>query len=608
MSGPDESERLANQIDLLADEFELAWQSWTSGPPPSISLFLDRVEDTLRPAVCEEITAIDREYRVKHGLSSSSLGWLKDDNMAGVPTAVQVASVGASVGDSTKVLGPHPIKPTPKQSRGPEIQIGDLILGKYKVIEELGAGGEATTYRALHASMGRDVVLKIAHDPCNPKLLHFEDLTKEARALAQLEHGDIARVHDVDVYEEFPFLVMELVRGRNLQQFKLGGPHPPRLYAKILARVARALDAAHATGIVHQDLTPRNILVTAENEPKLIDFGMAMIRRAGFENTSRIGGTPPYLSPEQALGDHDRIGPRTDVFGLGAVLYYLLVGRPLYSGGSLSQNLELAAKTSFDRDALNARGIPRPLAQICRKALQRDPADRFASAGEMARSLEAYMHRPRVMAAAACVGVLAAACVGLALWPFAEPFPRDFNPHLQLHVNPESRTDVDPVPIAMFERPVQTGDGILLRFDQPALFSATLFCVDSDGTISEWKTFDAPRENSRIAYPERKVRMLEGRPGTELLLLCFWSSRKPTIADIEAAWPDTGRWEAIPEFVTLHLNADGVEPEFHEHTRGEVELNSPIAGAEKRISDFRRALADRGIQAVFGIAFAHQGN
>lgn len=604
MKDADDSEKLAEQIDQIADEFDRAWRNWANGPPPSIRAFLDQAEESVRSSLREELLAIDREYRAKHGLSSSSLGWINTE-AAGSPTAVDLPQPE----DSTDITTPADVykKQTPR--RGPDIAIGQSILGKYKVIEELGAGGEATTYRALHSSLGRDVVLKIGHEPCDPKRLAMDDLAKEARALAHLDHPDIARVHDVDVYEDYPFLVLELVRGRNLQQFRLGGPHPSRLYARILARVARALDAAHRMGIVHQDLTPRNVLVTVDNEPKLIDFGMAMIRAAGFENASRIGGTPPYLSPEQALGDRERIGPRTDIFGLGAILYFLLVGRPLYAGGSLTQNLELAAKANFDMDALNASDVPRPLAQICRKALQRDPADRFERAGQMARALEAYVHRPRVYAAGACAAAATLGLIGYFLWPKRPQLPPGFEAGLEVRVNQGSPKSADFVPLDLAYNPIATGDQLQFHFRQPAGFAATLFLLDSEGVACELATYPPPPRDGSVIYPgEGRAVPMTGKPGTELLLLCLSAGSLPSLADIEAAWPDPATWAAIPAWVTIHLDRDKVWVDRSEKTKGvgnEEVIDDPASRAVAHLERFRQTLNARDIAGVFGLAFPH---
>src|SRR5262249_36951724 len=166
----------------------------------------------------------------------------------------------------------------------------------------------------------------------------------------------------------------------------------PRAAAALVARAARAVAAAHRRGVTHQDLKPRNILVDEARQPRVIDFGLARLRHAWRDEhvpDGLVSGTIAYLSPEQARGGNSRAGPRTDVFALGAVLYYLLVGRAPFAGDGFDDSLARARQGAFDRGALRRPGVPRRLEAICLRAMAAEPEGRYATADELAADLEA---------------------------------------------------------------------------------------------------------------------------------------------------------------------------------------------------------------------------
>ena len=168
------------------------------------------------------------------------------------------------------------------------------------------------------------------------------------------------KVFDVDLHEGRVFLVLEDVPGSTLEQYAKDRSPDARWSAQTVAAIARAVHLAHEQGIIHQDLNPRNVLIDREGQPRVIDFGMAWSRPWWVESDApdQIGGTPRYLSPEQANGQADRIGRATDVFGLGGILYFLLTKTSLYSGENVFAILEQAREVSFDRSLLDRPGIP----------------------------------------------------------------------------------------------------------------------------------------------------------------------------------------------------------------------------------------------------------
>src|SRR5262249_24683813 len=218
-----------------------------------------------------------------------------------------------------------------------------------------------------------------------------------------------------DLHEGHLYLVMDFVRGRTLAQFARDHRPGPRQAAALVAEAARAVGAAHRGGAGDQDVKPTNILVDDPGHARLIDFGRAWLRHAWGEGTGAegpSGGTPGFMAPEQARGADDQVGPRSDVFGLGAVLYSLLTGRPPFAAADRRAALERAARCDFDRPALRAPGIPRRLARVVLRAMAADPAARHPTAEALADDLEAFLRRPRRVAVPAGAVLLAAIAAG----------------------------------------------------------------------------------------------------------------------------------------------------------------------------------------------------
>ena len=164
----------------------------------------------------------------------------------------------------------------------------------------------------------------------------------EAEAVARLHHPNIVQVHEVGQHAGSPFLVLELVEGRSLAQSLAGTPRPARPAAELVETLARAIHCAHRQGVVHRDLTPANILLTADGRPKITDFGLAKLIIGGGDlrtETGELLGTPSYMAPEQAASRHQAIGAATDVYALGAILYELLTGRPPFKAESALETL-----------------------------------------------------------------------------------------------------------------------------------------------------------------------------------------------------------------------------------------------------------------------------
>ncbi len=270
-------------------------------------------------------------------------------------------------------------------------EIGQVLGGRYRLVELLGSGGMATIYRATDTGLGRDVALKLLR----PEYLRDPDFSsrfrQEAQAAASLSHPNIVHVYDYGEDPSGPYIVMELIDGEDLASIlRRSGALPPRQVARIGAGVARALAAAHARGLVHRDIKPGNVLIGADGAVKVADFGIA---RAVAEAQVTLPGTTlgsvHYFSPEQARGEPATAA--SDIYSLGIVLYEMLTGARPFEGDSAA-SVALARLTGPIPDPAAVRpSVPTDLASITRRALALDPKDRWPSAAVMADALDATL-------------------------------------------------------------------------------------------------------------------------------------------------------------------------------------------------------------------------
>ncbi|MCA9249128.1 MAG: serine/threonine protein kinase, partial [Planctomycetales bacterium] len=240
-------------------------------------------------------------------------------------------------------------------------------IGKYRVISLLGSGGHADVYRAVHPTLEQEVVIKRSRRHLASGSRELEQWITEGRLMAELDHANLVRVLDCDVDGQRPFLAMQYVVGRNLDQFAANRRLDADLAAGIVAKIARAVQYAHGRGVLHLDIKPANVVIDEADEPRLIDFGLGRFNDAWrigpLEENPGLAGTMQYMAPEQARSESSLIGAHSDVFALGGLLFFLLTGAPPYEGRPLSELLSLVKAGQWRQATLDSCEEPEALKQ-----------------------------------------------------------------------------------------------------------------------------------------------------------------------------------------------------------------------------------------------------
>jgi serine/threonine protein kinase len=289
----------------------------------------------------------------------------------------------------------------PSDSGSPTL-VGELPreFGRYLVEKLLGRGGMGAVYLAQDTRLGRRVALKV------PTLTgHSAEATRarflrEAQSAAALLHPNICPIHDLGDIDGIPYLTMPFLQGETLsQRVGPGCLFAPRAAAELVRKIALALQAAHEHGVIHRDLKPANIMIDERSEPVVMDFGLA--RRedvALLTQQGEVMGTPAYMPPEQITGDVAAVGPASDVYSLGVVLYELLTGRPPFQGDLLA----LVSQVTLDEPTPPSQRRPsldRRFDAICLRCLAKRPADRWLSMRDLACALEEFLDPPPLLTA-----------------------------------------------------------------------------------------------------------------------------------------------------------------------------------------------------------------
>ena len=272
----------------------------------------------------------------------------------------------------------------------------------FVITKELGRGGYGVVYEAVQTAIGRRVAIKVLPLPQGTDGKWRRRWLREAKAMSQVRHPNVVRLHEVGEHDGRPYLVLDLIPGGSLKS-RMTGPIPPRESARIVETIARAADSLHRVGVLHLDIKPSNILIDAPEDapwekvtPILSDFGIALAEsELGHELSGtaniEVRGTPSFMAPEQVTPGSRLLGPAADVFALGATLYTLLTGRPPFQAASTIETFDLLR----ERDPVAPRtmmpSVPKDLETICLVCLEKDPARRYGSAGALAEDLGRWL-------------------------------------------------------------------------------------------------------------------------------------------------------------------------------------------------------------------------
>lgn len=298
------------------------------------------------------------------------------------------------------------LQPSPLSPDNPHHPTFSTLFGDYELLEEIGVGGAGVVYKARQKSLDRIVALKLLlfgpHAPAET----VKRFRSEAVATAALQHPNIVAIHEVGFCAGQHFIAMDYVPGQCLSALIRGTPLPARQAARYVQAIAEAVHYAHERGILHRDLKPANILIDANDQPRVTDFGLAKrlddTRLSTLDSeltvTGQVLGSPNYMPPEQATAKRSALSRRTDVYGLGAVLYHALTGRPPFTGETLAHTVQQVLNSEpLPPHVLNP-SLPIDLETICLKCLEKEPARRYATAQMVAQELGRFLGGQPVLA------------------------------------------------------------------------------------------------------------------------------------------------------------------------------------------------------------------
>lgn len=383
------------RIDGVCVRFEEAWRR---GGPVNLAEYLEGFRGPEYQLLLLELLLLDCWYRNRQGCLLP-----REEYQAIFPNDADV--VARAFCQFEVSLASHASVDSDTPPQGMTLPLPGREFGKignYVILEQIARGGMGVVYKARQNPLGREVALKMMVGG----RFHSEEslgrFRREAKAAASLSHPNIVAVHEVGSYERVPYFSMDYIQGGSLARLLRDGPLGARDAALIIAEVASAVHYAHRQGTLHRDLKPSNILIDTDGSPVVTDFGLAKSLHLAAENsldeltsTGQILGTPSFMSPEQAAGNHDQVGPATDVYSLGAVLYACLSGRPPFVADQpLDTLLQVVRNEPVPPCMLNS-SVPRDLETICLKCLSKDPQHRYRSADELAEDLRRFLdHRP----------------------------------------------------------------------------------------------------------------------------------------------------------------------------------------------------------------------
>jgi serine/threonine protein kinase/tetratricopeptide (TPR) repeat protein len=380
----------AAHIDAVCDRFEKAWKETKAGASePQITSYLTDSDSSAREVLFRELDALDQACRKRYGFAARA-----DTREPGA----------APRNGTTSVMSPSG-SPAP-------VNVGWPSIPGLEFVEVLGSGGMGVVFRARQATLDRDVAVKVLRDPHHNDTSQRERFLQEARAVARLRHPNLVQLYEFGEVPAAggttqPYLLLEYISGGSLADLLHRAPQHPRDAAQLVETLAQAIHYAHQQGVIHRDLKPANVLLTngesagnsdtlhlsplTTRQPKISDFGLAKFLAGG--NLTRSGdvlGTPSYMAPEQAASNCGPITASADVYGLGAILYESLTGRPPFAAETTEATLLQVMQDEPVPPRRLQPTVPRDLETICLKCLRKEVGRRYASAQELADDLRRF--------------------------------------------------------------------------------------------------------------------------------------------------------------------------------------------------------------------------
>jgi serine/threonine protein kinase len=395
---------LALVLEEVCNRFEAAWQQVErGGSAPRPEDYLASAPGEGRAALLRELMRIDMAYRreaAPQPLAGAEPGRLHDALTA---TTAPTPEMTPSLPQPREATGTGaPTLPIPGIPLSLPVRIDD-----YELLEEIARGGMGVVYKARQISLGRIVAVKMILAPGSIGKEAVQRFHREARAAAALDHPNIVSIYTSGQHDGRPFFAMAYVDGNTLREVvrREGLPTPQRA-AEVVRTVAEAVALAHRHGIVHRDLKPENVLIDRHGRPRVTDFGLAYLADQPeapdtgdrLTHAGQLLGTPTYMSPEQAMSRHEAIGPATDIYSLGGILYFLLTGQPPFQGRYAAEVLcRVVTEAPRPPREINPQ-LPAALEAVCLRCLEKDPASRYPSAEALAAALSAAVTQPEISA------------------------------------------------------------------------------------------------------------------------------------------------------------------------------------------------------------------
>lgn len=384
---------LARKVHEACERFEADWKARSR---PRIEAYLGPPDDPARPTLLEELAGLEIELRRATGEEPSHREYLRRFpfhadvvlRLFDEPAEQAPERTIAEAAD----LGPADV-PRPASPSSSAPPTGGERFGKYELLAELARGGMGIVYKARDTALNRAVAIKMILSGALATEDERERFRREAALAAKLDHPNVVPIYEVGDHDGFLYFTMRLVEGGTLAGRLVDYREDLPAAAGLIETLARAVQYANEQGFIHCDLKPTNVLIDRDGTPRITDFGLARqsAQASDLTTSGAVLGTPSYMAPEQASGDRKAIGPATDVHGLGAILYELLAGRPPFR---MSTTMETVMQAIYC-DPIPPRelrpDVPRELEHICLKCLEKNPADRYPTAAELADELARYL-------------------------------------------------------------------------------------------------------------------------------------------------------------------------------------------------------------------------